>query len=194
MTRKSAIEDVALGLFASEGFEAASLGKIAEAVGIRKPSIYAHFRSKEDLFLHVFKQSLRRKRHMLLRHILEDRDRPFEEIFLTLTERLMHDYESDAQTRFLLRMSYFPPSSLHDPVMELMGPFFTKAEQLLTSLLEKPPHQARLQTKNAQEAALAYITVLEGVLAETIYATPEHAARRLEAVFPVYCRGVLINK
>ncbi|MCQ4088099.1 TetR/AcrR family transcriptional regulator [Saccharibacillus sp. JS10] len=194
MTRKSAIEDVALDLFASEGFEAASLGKIAEAVGIRKPSIYAHFRSKEDLFLHVFKQALRSKKRMMLRHLLENRDRPFEETFLSLAKRLMDDNESDAQTRFLLRMSYFPPSSLHDQVMELMNPFFMQAERLLTSLLERPLHQTRLQTGNAQEAALAYITVLEGVLAEAIYTTRDKATRRLEAVFPIYCRGVLINK
>ncbi len=39
--------------FARDGYEGASLQKIAEEVGIKKPSIYAHYKGKEDLFLHV---------------------------------------------------------------------------------------------------------------------------------------------
>lgn len=194
MTRKPAIEDVALQLFASEGFEGASLGRIADTVGIRKPSIYAHFRSKEDLFLCVFKRTLRRKQYMLLRHILQDTDRPFEQTLRELVERLMDDHESDAETRFLLRMSYFPPSALHDQVMALVNPFFAQAELGLIRLLEQPNHLERLRPEGAQEAALAYLTLLDGVMAEAIYTTRAKAARRLEAIWPVYCRGVLITE
>jgi TetR/AcrR family transcriptional regulator, cholesterol catabolism regulator len=38
-------------VFAAKGYAAASVQEIADAVGIRKPSVYKHFRSKEDLLL-----------------------------------------------------------------------------------------------------------------------------------------------
>ncbi|WP_172256053.1 TetR/AcrR family transcriptional regulator [Saccharibacillus deserti] len=193
MTRKPFIEDTALSLFASEGFEGASLGRIAEVVGIRKPSIYAHFRSKEDLFLSVFTRALRRKRLTLFRYVLEKSDGPPEEAMYRLAERLLDDYESDTETRFLLRMCYFPPSALHDEVMSLVNPFFRQAERALTRMLKRPENAARLHPGGAEEAALAYVTLLDGIMAEAIYGSRATAARRLAAVWPVYCRGILIR-
>ena len=191
MTRKPVIEDIALGLFASEGFEGASLGRIAEAVGIRKPSIYAHFRSKEDLFLSVFNGALTRKRRDWFRYALQGAELPLEDNLHRLTQRLLDDYESDSETRFLLRMFYFPPSALHDDVMALVMPFFEQAEQGLAQLLERPTHARRLHPGGASEAALAYVTVLDGVMAEAIYGDRARAERRLKAIWPIYCRGVL---
>ncbi len=46
---RARILDVAAGLFLEQGYEAASLRRIAEAVGIQAASIYHHFASKEDL-------------------------------------------------------------------------------------------------------------------------------------------------
>ncbi len=193
MTRKPVIEDVALGLFASEGFEGASLGRIAEAVGIRKPSIYAHFRSKEDLFLRVFDRALGRKRRDWFRYALQGAELPLENNLHRLTERLLDDYESDPETRFLLRMFYFPPNSLHDDVMTRVVPFFEQAELGLKQLLLRPAHAARLHPGGAPDAALAYVTVLDGIMAEAIYGDRTRADRRLRAVWPIYCRGILQN-
>lgn len=45
------IQLIALSHFAKYGYAGTSLSKVAEEVGIKKPSIYAHYKSKEDLFL-----------------------------------------------------------------------------------------------------------------------------------------------
>lgn len=46
---KQLIIDAALELFSVQGFEATSVGQIADAVGIRKSSLYSHFKSKEEI-------------------------------------------------------------------------------------------------------------------------------------------------
>jgi AcrR family transcriptional regulator len=40
----------ALNLFAEKGFEAVSVAQIAAAVGIKAPSLYKHYKSKQDIF------------------------------------------------------------------------------------------------------------------------------------------------
>lgn len=44
--KKEQILDVALTLFATKGFEGTAMSEIALAVGVRKASIYSHFKSK----------------------------------------------------------------------------------------------------------------------------------------------------
>lgn len=47
------VVDAALELFSRKGYDATSMNDIAQAVGIRAPSLYKHFASKEALFAAV---------------------------------------------------------------------------------------------------------------------------------------------
>lgn len=52
------ILDAAEDLFAKKGYKGASLGEVAERVGIRSPSLYNHFRNKEALYRAVLSRLL----------------------------------------------------------------------------------------------------------------------------------------
>lgn len=47
---KKIILDKALELFSTQGYDAVSVGQIAKAVGIKAPSLYNHFSSKQAIF------------------------------------------------------------------------------------------------------------------------------------------------
>lgn len=49
MSTKKRIIDAALTLFAENGYNGTSVEQIAEAVGIKAPSLYKHFKGKEDI-------------------------------------------------------------------------------------------------------------------------------------------------
>ena len=46
---KQKILDAALDLFSVQGYEATSISQIADAVDIRKASLYSHFKSKQEI-------------------------------------------------------------------------------------------------------------------------------------------------
>nr|WSW68529.1 TetR/AcrR family transcriptional regulator [Streptomyces sp. NBC_00995] len=58
------IQDVALELFAEQGYEKTSLREIAEHLDVTKAALYYHFKTKEDILVSIF----------------EDLNRPVEEL------------------------------------------------------------------------------------------------------------------
>ena len=50
MTTKEKILHEALSLFAEKGYDAVYVGDIADAVGIKAPSLYKHYKSKQEIF------------------------------------------------------------------------------------------------------------------------------------------------
>ena len=58
--RKDEIIAIATRLFAERGYEGASMGDLAERVGLRKASLFHHYASKDDLYCAVLEQLVRR--------------------------------------------------------------------------------------------------------------------------------------
>ena len=50
MTTKQKILNEALTLFSEKGYSAVYVSDIADAVGIKAPSLYKHYKSKQEIF------------------------------------------------------------------------------------------------------------------------------------------------
>ncbi len=81
------ILDAAEQIFAEQGFDGASLGDVADRVGIRGPSLYNHFRNKRELYAAV------------LSRLLD----PFFELLEELLERPPSEAREDAAIECMLR-------------------------------------------------------------------------------------------
>jgi len=57
--REDAILDTAAELLNTKGFTAMTLEDITEAIGISRPTLYQHFKSKEDVVAHLVIRNLR---------------------------------------------------------------------------------------------------------------------------------------
>ncbi len=68
MTTKQKILNEALTLFAQKGYSAVYVGDIADAVGIKTPSLYKHYKSKQEIFdscVEVFSERVEQVRNKL---------------------------------------------------------------------------------------------------------------------------------
>ncbi|MEK3733134.1 MULTISPECIES: TetR/AcrR family transcriptional regulator [Paenibacillus] len=185
------IKQAALVHFARDGYEGASLKSIADDCGIKKPSIYAHFSSKEHLFLQVLQDVFEQQERKIDAFFASCADQPLEEQLRGFLDSRQAAYELDDETRFFLRMSFFPPSSLYVEVMEeMVYPFIGRQEDMVTRLLDKgcPAHGDIIH--HSRQAAIAYITLLDGIYVEILYGGKDRTARRIAAVWPVYWSGV----
>ena len=60
MNTKQKILLESLRLFSQRGYDAVGVEQIATAVGIKAPSLYKHYRSKQDIFDAIFEETARR--------------------------------------------------------------------------------------------------------------------------------------
>jgi AcrR family transcriptional regulator len=98
------ILEVALGLFAREGFAGASIRKIAREVGITESAIYAHFEGKRAIYDALFAEA---GPHVVLDALASEQelagDSP-EEVLRRLVRRVLEDWD---EPRARLFASFF---------------------------------------------------------------------------------------
>ena len=102
---------LAIEHFAERGYDGSSLNDIATLANMRKPSLYAHFSSKDDLYSVVFERTLENERlHMqgCFDAASDLNDVPGGLLVHQLAER----YQTSASLPCLLRAAFYPPDAL----------------------------------------------------------------------------------
>lgn len=148
---KQEILGAALELFSVQGFEATSVSQIADAVGIRKASLYSHFENKQAILDALVKNVLAQYgEHSIFARTDWEKDADC----LPLTP--------DAAVQMVLgQIRYI----LHDPAI-------SRARKMLVIEQFQNPELAKLQTRQNYSDVLQYFTGLvkqlirRGVLAE----------------------------
>ena len=139
---KQEILEASLDLFSVQGFEATSISQIADAVGIRKASLYSHFENKQAILDALVKDILEQyAEHSIFANADWDKyddsgDKPA--------------FTADAAAQMILgQIRYI----LHDPHV-------SKARKMLVTEQFQNPELAKLQTKQNYTDVLQYFTGL----------------------------------
>ena len=147
---KQEILKASLELFSVQGFEATSISQIADAVGIRKASLYSHFDSKQAILNAIVKEVLEQYgKHSIFARANWEKDAG--NLPLTADEAVRM---IQGQIRYIL----------HDPAI-------SRARKMLVIEQFQNPELAKLQTKQNYSDVLGYFTGLikcliqKGVLA-----------------------------
>ncbi|MFD3442168.1 TetR/AcrR family transcriptional regulator [Streptomyces sp. NPDC058685] len=152
------IQDVALELFAEQGYEKTSLREIAERLDVTKAALYYHFKTKEDIVISLF----------------EDLTRPIDEVVewaqaepktLATKKELLRRY-SEALTRAAPLFRFMQENQA--AVRELsIGETFKKRMLGLLDLIKEPgaplPDQVRCASALfTMHAGMFFLQTIEG--------------------------------
>lgn len=143
---KQEILETALELFSVQGYEATSISQIAEAVGIRKASLYSHFENKQAILDALIETTLEQyERHSIFAKA--DWENP-------AFAKGMENLSPDAVVEMILgQIRYI----LHDPQI-------SRARKMLTIEQFRNAQMASLQTKHNYTDVMRYVTGLVGFL------------------------------
>lgn len=132
---KQEILKVSLDLFSIYGFEATSMSKIANTIGIRKASLYSHFESKQAILNEIIDEILE---YYDKKSIFVNTDWNTEDVPESVDEIVKKIQE---QIQFIL----------HDP-------YISKARKMLVIEQFNNPKLSKLQTKQNYIDVLNYFT------------------------------------
>lgn len=171
----------ALVHFAIRGYDGSSLADIADACGMRKASLYAHFSGKDEIYEAVFERALFEERKHASECFRVTSDLPGEGYLNVLQAR----YAERASLRFLLRTVFFPPAPLHDVVTKgfeahldgVRGDFAKQCEGVISR-------------GRVAELADAYLAIVDSLHVELIYGNAEVYDRRLIAMRKLLLLGI----
>ncbi|MGK7377907.1 TetR/AcrR family transcriptional regulator [Planococcus sp. 1R117A] len=185
------LKEAALNRFAEHGYDGTSMAHIAEDVGIKKQSIYTYFKGKDELFLQVFNEVMENEITTVVGFIEQNKAHSIESFLYDFLIHHKERYEQNADTKFWLRISFFPPAHLYDEVMKNVYAYLDKMEELLEPIMEKAADEKQLSaTIDVQRATAAFLGVLDGIFVEMLYGGPERLNKRLDASWHYYWRGV----
>ena len=139
---KQEILEAALDLFSVQGFEATSLSQIAEAVGIRKASLYSHFENKQAIL------------DALVRDVL---DRYAQRCIFAKTD---WDKYEDAEEEPALTLDSAAQMIMGQIRYILHDPHISRARKMLVMEQFQNAELAKLQTKQNYTDVMRYFTGL----------------------------------
>ena len=160
MGTKEKILDAALELFSLHGYEATSIGQIAQAVGVQKSSIYSHFGSKQDI----------------LDSLIQDVTEEFEQ-HSTLERKLpSRQFSAEGMVeRARQHLTYI----LHDERI-------SKVRKFLTIEQFRNARMANIQTKRIYEDVLkGHTQIMETLMEQSILRQGDAAIMAAQFAFPI---------
>ncbi|MBP1964314.1 TetR/AcrR family transcriptional regulator [Paenibacillus aceris] len=185
------IKEIALKQFAKNGYEGASLADIAAEVGIKKQSIYTHFKGKDDLFLELFDHVTAKEINFAVDYLDRYRDRAIDQLLYGFLIQYQDCYEKDDNTKFFLRVAFFPPSHLYEVIVKEGYRYLDTLKTMLISVFDQAIAEGSISPDVSSEVAtVAFLAVLDGMFVELLFGGAELSLKRIEASWFVYWRGI----
>ncbi|WP_270813197.1 TetR/AcrR family transcriptional regulator [Exiguobacterium sp. CinTr1] len=189
MNTKEKIMQSARTRFAREGYEGLSLAAVAEDVGIRKPSLYAHIDGKEQLFKQVVSDMANRYEEVWQTTCDDTAGRPplerIESIVNTLTS-FFSDHETWMLTK---RMLLVPPPEFREYIEEVIGTVETKLKRFEKEQFRLAIERGDLPVQSLDELYAAYYCFLDGALL-SLFTFEDDREMRQQAAFRIFKKGV----
>jgi AcrR family transcriptional regulator len=185
------ITSAALHTFALKGYEGAALSEIAKQVGVKTPSLYAHFRSKQEMFLTVYELVLQEYAHRLEQRLQASQQEAMEQrMFQLLKDSCSHELLSEHQMSFLKRTLLFPPDFLEEELRQRFIAVEQKLSEQLLSIFAAASAAGEIPTVSASEALTSYYCLMDGCFMQSFLYGRELFEQRLPAIWRIYWRGL----
>ncbi|WP_078411877.1 TetR/AcrR family transcriptional regulator [Priestia abyssalis] len=189
--KSNEIKEAALKYFTIHGYEGTSLSLIAEEVGMKKQSIYAHFKGKDDLFLQVLRDAKETELSSKLQYFSNINSQNPEKDLYGFLQLIIDLFQKNEQLKFWLRMSFFPPAHLAKTIEKEVIDIEEKVQAILESKFQDWIDAKVIVGDAAKTPTFAFLGIVDSIMLELVYGNDEKRLNdKLEASWTVFWRGI----
>ncbi|MGG0482896.1 TetR/AcrR family transcriptional regulator [Priestia aryabhattai] len=193
MSELSTVEKIraaAMELFGEKGYTETSLADISSKVGIKKPSLYAHFKNKDDLFLLTV--------HDLMNLFLTKLSVIYEQHKTKSAKEQLHCFvvdfctmiEKDSFGQMYRRLILFPPEHLQSEVKAI----FLRSERLSDQILHAIFTQGMAEGEIIERPIDLYINsfycLTDALFIQRFYYEPEYYDQKIHDAWTIFWEGI----
>lgn len=181
METKKKLMDSAFDLFAKHG-TSFSLTGVAENVGIKKASIYAHFESKDMLINTVIENEIDK----YFFEINQEND-DLKKIFFGVL-----NYYNDSQTKLLFwkRLLLFPPESIETALLEKIHFMSEKRYEIIKQLILKGIKSGIIKKDSEEEICLMFFSIIHGLLSSILIYHPQDIKEHFDNIWDKFWNSI----
>lgn len=180
------IRKSALKCFSQYGYEGTSLSMITAEIGMKKQSIYAHFKSKEDIYTSVLNLVIQDEEEFLDDYFSRNYDSAAECLnnFLTIIKERYISH-NEYNMKFIIGVSYMPPEKLAPVVNAKCNSYFDKIATKVVEVISKFSNDETQKEKKM----LAFTTILVGLFSALMYRDIEVYEKRQQACWELFIKN-----
>lgn len=167
------------------------MSAIAKEVGIKTPSLYAHFESKQKLYFTVYEevQAEHVRRLESLIESLKAQD-VGTKLYTILSETCRNYLLDEEKAAFLKRAMLFPPSSLQQELQQRFMEAEKKQSAVYREIFEAAIQEGKIAGRDADDLLAAYYCLLDGSFVQMFYYGPVQFQQRLQSVWSIFWEGI----
>ncbi|GGP09961.1 TetR/AcrR family transcriptional regulator [Oceanobacillus neutriphilus] len=178
-------------LFATLGYNGTSMTKIADRVGLQKSSLYAHYSSKEELFMDVTTKIAADYVYFVKSTFENDGQTTEEKLYLSFQAHVKDMANHDSSIEFYNRFSSYPPKGFESRTLELLRDSEEQARKAFKEEIKKAQKAGDITDEvSLEDAARAFYGLLDGLSYETSYYDMDIIENHGESMWKVFWRGV----
>jgi len=188
---KDKIKLISLTLFTKYGYEGTTLSEIAKQVGIQKPSIYNHFKNKDDLFLCLFEEILEEHIHQIEQLVKEMNAFSSEEKLRHILFDTCNYYKNhEDKATFLKRAMIFPPEHLRHILNEKFLGSEKSFSSILRTIFTEGIEKKEIREGKIENLIMSYFCLIDGVFMEFSYYGKEKMEPRIQNIWEHFWFGL----
>lgn len=181
----------ALGLFARKGYEGTTMKEVADAVGIRKASLYAHFASKEDLFFAIY-EDLAGEYVALTDRIMKtaaglDTEGKLRHMF---EEYIVYYARNPEIQAFWNQIILFAPPAICERFLAHAAQYDAIVAQWIVDAIQEGMNAGQIPEGDPGRAAFAYRAFREGLLNGMIFCPAKGREDNLKSMWSYMWMGI----
>src|SRR5579859_3941748 len=152
--RRKQLIEVAIGLFAQQGYRGTTTRQIADRAGVTEAIIYRHFPTKEDLYWAVLEEQCRARQEMRKSEAPDDKNLSDEQIFSTVAEGILR---RNIQDPTLTRLLFFSALESHGLAARFYKTFTAPYFDEMAARIRQRIESGRFRDVDAGLAARTFI-------------------------------------